>query len=52
MNIFIEKFIFVLIEDEKIVIILKVGIIVVFVKYFIEIIKKMLSDIVIKSKNE
>ncbi|MBS9803566.1 DNA polymerase III subunit beta [Bacillus cereus] len=51
-NIFIEKFIPVSIEDEKIATILKAGTIVVPAKYFIEIIKKMPSDIVIKSKNE
>ncbi|WP_410989537.1 DNA polymerase III subunit beta [Bacillus cereus] len=51
-NIFIEKFIPVLIEDEKIATILKEGTIVVPAKYFIEIIKKMPSDIAIKSKNE
>ncbi|PGO67918.1 DNA polymerase III subunit beta [Bacillus cereus] len=51
-NIFIEKFIPVLIEDEKIATILKAGTIVVPAKCFIEIIKKMPSDIAIKSKNE
>ncbi|PEF10483.1 DNA polymerase III subunit beta [Bacillus thuringiensis] len=51
-NIFIEKFIPVSIEDEKIATILKAGTIVVPAKYFIEIIKKMPSDITIKSKNE
>ncbi|MED2128787.1 DNA polymerase III subunit beta [Bacillus thuringiensis] len=51
-NIFIEKFIPVSIEDEKIATILKAGTIVVPAKYFIEIIKKMPSDIAIKSKNE
>ncbi|MEC0050448.1 DNA polymerase III subunit beta, partial [Bacillus cereus] len=51
-NIFIEKFIPVSIEDEKIATILKVGTMVVPAKYFIEIIKKMPSDIAIKSKNE
>ncbi|MDA1760617.1 DNA polymerase III subunit beta [Bacillus cereus] len=51
-NIFIEKFIPVSIEDEKIATILKAGTIVVPAKYFIKIIKKMPSDIVIKSKNE
>lgn len=51
-NIFIEKFIPVSSEDEKIATILKAGTIVVPAKYFIEIIKKMPSDIVIKSKNE
>ncbi|HDR4904942.1 TPA: DNA polymerase III subunit beta [Bacillus cereus] len=52
LNIFIEKFIPVSIEDEKIATILKAGTIVVPAKYFIEIIKKMPSDIAIKSKNE
>ncbi|PGO82524.1 DNA polymerase III subunit beta [Bacillus thuringiensis] len=51
-NIFIEKFIPVSIEDEKIATILKAGTIVVPAKYFIEIIKKMPSDIAMKSKNE
>ncbi|MFK2794478.1 DNA polymerase III subunit beta [Bacillus cereus] len=51
-NIFIKKFIPVSIEDEKIATILKAGTIVVPAKYFIEIIKKMPSDIAIKSKNE
>ncbi|GMR66564.1 MULTISPECIES: DNA polymerase III subunit beta [Bacillus] len=51
-NIFIEKFIPSSIDDEQITTILKAGTIVVPVKYFIEIIKKMPSDIVIKSKNE
>ncbi|MEK3929871.1 DNA polymerase III subunit beta [Bacillus sp. FSL R7-0642] len=51
-NVFIEKFLAVSIEDEKIVTILKAGTIVVPAKYFIEIIKKMPSDIVIKSKND
>ncbi|MEC5306632.1 DNA polymerase III subunit beta [Bacillus thuringiensis] len=51
-NIFIEKFIPVSIEDEKIATIIKAGTIVVPAKYFIEIIKKMPSDIAIKSKNE
>ncbi|MBE7103592.1 DNA polymerase III subunit beta [Bacillus cereus] len=51
-NIFIEKFIPISIEDEQITTILKAGTIVVPAKYFIEIIKKMPSDIVIKSKNE
>ncbi|WP_144469497.1 DNA polymerase III subunit beta [Bacillus thuringiensis] len=51
-NIFIEKFIPVSIEDEKIATILKAGTIVVPAKYFIEIIKKMPSDIAIKSKKE
>ncbi|MDE7546347.1 DNA polymerase III subunit beta, partial [Bacillus cereus] len=40
------------IDDEQITTILQVGTIVVPAKYFIEIIKKMPSDIVIKSKNE
>ncbi|HFK1457585.1 TPA: DNA polymerase III subunit beta [Bacillus cereus] len=51
-NIFIEKFIPSAIDDEQITTILQVGTIVVPAKYFIEIIKKMPSDIVIKSKNE
>ncbi|MGE7855171.1 DNA polymerase III subunit beta [Bacillus sp. AFS033286] len=51
-NIFIEKFIPISIEDEQITTILKAGTIVVPAKYFIEIIKKMPNDIVIKSKNE
>ncbi|MCU4988150.1 DNA polymerase III subunit beta [Bacillus cereus] len=51
-NIFIEKFIPSSIDDEQITTILKAGTIVVPAKYFIEIIKKMPSDIVIKSKNE
>lgn len=51
-NIFIEKFIPSAIDDEQITTILQVGTIVVPTKYFIEIIKKMPSDIVIKSKNE
>ena len=51
-NIFIKKFIPSSIDDEQITTILKVGTIVVPAKYFIEIIKKMPSDIVIKSKNE
>ncbi|WP_368905598.1 DNA polymerase III subunit beta [Bacillus wiedmannii] len=51
-NIFIEKFIPSSIDDEQITTILKTGTIVVPAKYFIEIIKKMPSDIVIKSKNE
>lgn len=51
-NIFIEKFIPSAIDDEQITTILKAGTIVVPAKYFIEIIKKMPSDIVIKSKNE
>ncbi|HFJ9508514.1 DNA polymerase III subunit beta [Bacillus cereus group sp. MYBK245-2] len=51
-NIFIEKFIPSSMDDEQITTILKAGTIVVPAKYFIEIIKKMPSDIVIKSKNE
>ncbi|MGE1010257.1 DNA polymerase III subunit beta [Bacillus cereus] len=51
-NIFIEKFIPSAIYDKQITTILQVGTIVVPAKYFIEIIKKMPSDIVIKSKNE
>ncbi|HDR7795564.1 TPA: DNA polymerase III subunit beta [Bacillus luti] len=51
-NIFIEKVIPSSIEDKQIATILKTGTIVVPAKYFIEIIKKMPSDIVIKSKNE
>ncbi|AOY16084.1 DNA polymerase III subunit beta [Bacillus sp. ABP14] len=51
-NIFIKKFTPSSIDDEQITTILKVGTIVVPAKYFIEIIKKMPSDIVIKSKNE
>ncbi|MEI5892037.1 DNA polymerase III subunit beta [Bacillus cereus] len=51
-NIFIEKFIPSSIDDEQITTILKTGTIVVPAKYFIEIIKKMPGDIVIKSKNE
>lgn len=51
-NIFIEKFIPSSIDDEQITTILKAGTIVVPAKYFIEIIKKMPGDIVIKSKNE
>ncbi|MGE7881761.1 DNA polymerase III subunit beta [Bacillus sp. NPDC094077] len=51
-NIFIEKFIPISIEDKQIATILKTGTIVVPAKYFIEIIKKMPSDIIIKSKNE
>ncbi|KAA0766527.1 DNA polymerase III subunit beta [Bacillus sp. SH5-2] len=51
-NIFIEKFIPSSIDDEQITTILKAGTIVVPAKYFIEIIKKMPNDIVIKSKNE
>lgn len=51
-NIFIEKFIPSSIDNEQITTIFKAGTIVVPAKYFIEIIKKMPSDIVIKSKNE
>ena len=51
-NIFIEKFIPISIEGEQITTILKAGSIVVPAKYFIEIIKKMPSDILIKSMNE
>ncbi|WP_088312292.1 DNA polymerase III subunit beta [Bacillus cereus] len=51
-NIFIEKFIPSSMDDEQITTILQAGTIVVPAKYFIEIIKKMPSDIVIKSKNE
>ena len=51
-NIFIEKFIPISIEDVQIATILKAGSIVVPAKYFIEIIKKMPSDILIKSMNE
>ncbi|PEK14424.1 DNA polymerase III subunit beta [Bacillus toyonensis] len=51
-NVFIKKFIPNSIEDEQIATILQAGTIVVPAKYFIEIIKKMPSDIVIKSKNE
>lgn len=51
-NIFIEKFIPSSIDDEQITTILKTGTIVVPAKYFIEIIKKMPGDIIIKSKNE
>ncbi|MBJ8096733.1 DNA polymerase III subunit beta [Bacillus cereus group sp. N11] len=51
-NVFIKKFIPNSIEDEQIATILQAGSIVVPAKYFIEIIKKMPSDIVIKSKNE
>ncbi|ALQ68287.1 DNA polymerase III subunit beta [Bacillus cereus] len=51
-NIFIEKFIPSSIEDERITTILKAGTIVVPAKYFIEIIKKMPSDVLIKSQNE
>ncbi|MDM5433547.1 DNA polymerase III subunit beta [Bacillus hominis] len=51
-NIFTEKFIPSFIEDEQIITVLKAGSIVVPAKYFIEIIKKMPSDILIQSKNE
>ncbi|MEK4933134.1 DNA polymerase III subunit beta [Bacillus sp. FSL M7-1345] len=51
-NIFIEKFIPISIEDEQIATILKAGSIVVPAKYFIEVIKKMPSEILIKSMNE
>ena len=51
-NIFIEKFIPISIEGVQIATILKAGSIVVPAKYFIEIIKKMPSDILIKSMNE
>ncbi|PFM55904.1 DNA polymerase III subunit beta [Bacillus cereus] len=51
-NIFIEKFIPSSIEDEQIATIFKAGSIVVPAKYFIEIIKKMPSDILIKNMNE
>ncbi|AXK18634.1 DNA polymerase III subunit beta [Bacillus sp. COPE52] len=51
-NVFIKKFIPNSIEEEQIATILQAGSIVVPAKYFIEIIKKMPSDIVIKSKNE
>ncbi|WP_002147576.1 DNA polymerase III subunit beta [Bacillus cereus] len=51
-NIFIEKFIPSSSEDVQIVTILKAGSIVVPAKYFIEIIKKMPSEILIKSMNE
>ncbi|SCC30846.1 DNA polymerase III subunit beta [Bacillus mycoides] len=51
-NIFIEKFIPSSIEGVQIATILKAGSIVVPAKYFIEIIKKMPSDILIKSMNE
>ncbi|PEY83855.1 DNA polymerase III subunit beta, partial [Bacillus cereus] len=51
-NIFIEKFIPSSIEDVQITTIVKAGSIVVPAKYFIEIIKKMPSDILIKSMNE
>ncbi|WP_242268532.1 DNA polymerase III subunit beta [Bacillus cereus group sp. BfR-BA-01408] len=51
-NIFIEKFIPSSMDDEQITTTLQAGTIVVPAKYFIEIIKKMPSDIVIRSKNE
>ncbi|QWG33774.1 DNA polymerase III subunit beta [Bacillus mycoides] len=51
-NISIEKFIPISIEDKQIATILKAGSIVVPAKYFIEIIKKMPSDILMKSMNE
>ncbi|MFD6510440.1 DNA polymerase III subunit beta [Bacillus sp. NPDC060175] len=51
-NIFIEKFIPSSSEDVQIVTVLKAGSIVVPAKYFIEIIKKMPSEILIKSMNE
>ncbi|EMY4794716.1 TPA: DNA polymerase III subunit beta [Bacillus pacificus] len=51
-NIFIEKFIPSSMDDEQITTTLQAGTIVVPAKYFIEIIKKMPSNIVIKSKNE
>ncbi|OOR19355.1 DNA polymerase III subunit beta [Bacillus cereus] len=51
-NIFIEKFIPSSIEGVQIATILKAGSIVVPAKYFIEIIKKMPSDILIKNMNE
>ncbi|PGM90653.1 DNA polymerase III subunit beta [Bacillus cereus] len=51
-NISIEKFIPISMEDEQIATILKAGSIVVPAKYFIEIIKKMPSEILIKSMNE
>ncbi|QWU45349.1 DNA polymerase III subunit beta [Bacillus sp. NP247] len=51
-NIFIEKFIPSSSEDVQIVTILKAGSIVVPAKYFIEIIKKMPNEILIKSMNE
>ncbi|MBJ7985908.1 DNA polymerase III subunit beta [Bacillus cereus] len=51
-NISIEKFIPISIEDEQIATILKAGSIVVPAKYFIEVIKKMPSEILIKSMNE
>ncbi|OHX31453.1 DNA polymerase III subunit beta [Bacillus mycoides] len=51
-NIFIEKFIPSSLKDEQIATILKAGSIIVPAKYFIEIIKKMPSEILIKSMNE
>lgn len=51
-NVFIEKFIPSSIEGVQITTIIKVGSIVVPAKYFIEIIKKMPSEILIKSMNE
>ncbi|QWH42494.1 MULTISPECIES: DNA polymerase III subunit beta [Bacillus cereus group] len=51
-NIFIEKFIPSSLKEEKIATILKAGSIIVPAKYFIEIIKKMPSEILIKSMNE
>lgn len=51
-NIFIEKFIPSSNEDDQITTIVKAGTIVVPAKYFIEIIKKMPSDVSIKSTNE
>ncbi|MED0939705.1 DNA polymerase III subunit beta [Bacillus mobilis] len=51
-NIFIEKFIPISNEDDQITTIVKAGTIVVPAKYFIEIIKKMPSDVSIKSTNE
>ncbi|OQR56701.1 DNA polymerase III subunit beta [Bacillus sp. CDB3] len=51
-NVFIEKFIPSSIEGVQITTIIKAGSIVVPAKYFIEIIKKMPSEILIKSMNE
>ncbi|MGD6888114.1 DNA polymerase III subunit beta [Bacillus mobilis] len=51
-NIFIEKFISSSTEEDLITTVLKAGTIVVPAKYFIEIIKKMPSDVTIKSMNE
>lgn len=51
-NIFIEKFIPSSTEGDQITTIVKAGTIVVPAKYFIEIIKKMPSDVSIKSTNE